>query len=520
MKHKVSTIALLLCFSIGNLTLASQGTRNDIDINERIRREEIDHSQIMRTLHFLSDVYGPRLTGSPSLKASEDWVVKQMQAWELKNVHLEPWTFGHPGWTNERASGFIISPVRDSLTFKVLAWTPGTNGGVKAEAYQMILPEGATQEQLNDYFEGIKSKVKGRIILVGKHIIVPVNFNPQNRRFNDEDLRQNFDPDSKPTASTAVTAPRPAGLTAAQVSDQVENFLRANGALIRVNDAGRPHGEIRAFNNPTYDVTKSLPTVILRNDDYGRISRVLADGQSVTLEFDIQNSLYPEGATAYNVVAEIPGTDKSDEVVMLGAHLDSWHSATGATDNAIGCAVMMDAMRVINALGVKPRRTIRIALWSGEEEGMLGSQAYIKEHFGSFEKPKPDYFKLDCYLNIDTGTGRPRGMWVFGPPQAAVPLREAVGPFAYLGVDGVGSYNSRELGGSDHTSFNHAGLTSITVVQDQIEYSDTWHTNLDNYDHVIEGEAEKSAIVIAAAIYQLATRDSSLPRFTLQEMGH
>ena len=204
-----------------------------------------------------------------------------------------------------------------------------------------------------------------------------------------------------------------------------------------MNDAGREFRQIRAFNNRTFDVTKTIPTVVMSNEDYGRITRILADGTDVTLEFNIVNRIYPEGKTSYNTIAEIPGTDKADEVIMLGGHLDSWHAATGATDNAIGCAIMMEAARILKTLGVKPRRTIRVALWSGEEEGLLGSQAYVKEHFGSFENPKPAYEKFGGYFNIDSGTGRVRGAGVFGPAESAHILRDILKPFKDDGVVGA-----------------------------------------------------------------------------------
>jgi carboxypeptidase Q len=291
------------------------------------------------------------------------------------------------------------------------------------------------------------------------------------------------------------------------------------GALVRVNDAGREHGQIRAFNNRSFDLAKTVPTIVLRNEDYGRISRLLADGLAVEMEFNIVNRIFPEGRTAYNTIAEIPGTDKKDEVIMLGGHLDSWHAATGATDNAIGCAVMMEAARIISALGVKPRRTIRVALWSGEEQGLLGSQAYVKEHFGSAESPKPDFFKFGGYFNIDSGTGRARGMGVFGPPEDATMLRQAIASFEDFGVMGAIASKSRGLGGSDHTSFNQAGLPGIGVGQDPIEYgTHTWHTNLDTYERIIEDDAKKSAIVIAAAVYRLAMQDDLLPRFGAEQM--
>ncbi len=296
-------------------------------------------------------------------------------------------------------------------------------------------------------------------------------------------------------------------------------FLAASGALVRINDAGRDAGQIRAFNNRLYDVTKAPSTVVMRNEDYGRISRLLADGRQVELEFDIVNHVYPEGRTSYNVVAEIPGTDKRDEVVMLGGHLDSWHAATGATDNAVGCAVMMEAARILTAIGAKPRRTIRVALWSGEEQGLLGSRAYVNEHFGTFEQQKPDYAKFAGYFNVDQGTGRARGFTVFGPPEAATVLEEAVASFKDLGVLGANTTRNRARGGSDHTSFNEAGLPGILVMQDPIQYdAQTWHSNLDTYERIVEEDVKTSAIAIAAAVYHLAMRDERLPLFTKDEM--
>jgi Zn-dependent M28 family amino/carboxypeptidase len=257
----------------------------------------------------------------------------------------------------------------------------------------------------------------------------------------------------------------------------------------------------------------------MRNEDYGRISRLLADGRVVELEFDIVNRTHPEGRTSYNVIAEIPGTDRAQEVVMLGGHLDSWHAATGATDNAIGCAVMMEAARILTAIGVKPRRTIRIALWSGEEQGLLGSQAYVREHFGMAENPKPDHARFGGYFNVDSGTGRVRGLTVFGPQEAANILRAAVAPLQDLGILGAAATRSRQRGGTDSTSFNEAGLPGIGTQLDPIQYnSHTWHTNLDTYERIVEEDVKSSAIVIAAGVYTLAMRDGLLPRFTSEQM--
>jgi Zn-dependent M28 family amino/carboxypeptidase len=302
-----------------------------------------------------------------------------------------------------------------------------------------------------------------------------------------------------------------------QINAQVYDFLLSSGALVRVNDAARDHGQIRAFANNTYDPARVVPTVVLRNEDYGRVSRLLAAGGPVELEFDIFNRDYPEGRTSYNVIAEIPG--ETDEVVMLGGHLDSWHAATGATDNGVGCAVVMEAVRILKAIGVRPRRTIRVALWSGEEQGLRGSRAYIRQQFGTFEEPKPAYAKFGGYVNIDYGTGRARYMTVFGPAAAGDVIREVIAPFKDLGVLGANTTPSRRATNSDHSAFNEAGLPGIDLEQDPIEYtSHTWHSNLDTYERIIEEDAIKSAIVVASTVYHLATRPELLPRFTNKEM--
>ncbi len=501
--------------------LAGQ-SRPDADINARIRQEENSHSQIMRTLHMLADVYGPRVTGSPSLKAAGEWAITQMHAWGLSNGHLEPWDFGHPGWVNERLSAHLTAPVKDSLTCEVLAWTPGTDGPVAAQAYQLQMPARPSPAELAAFLESEKLKVKSRIVLVGKPAIVPVNITPPAKRRTDAEVRDQYDPNNPNGGrGRGGRSDQPAPpMTTRQIDEMVDAFLVANGAKLRVNDAAREHGQIVAFNNRTYDLAKAVPTVVMRNEDYGRISRILADGTPVELEFNIVNTVYPEGRTAYNTIAEIPGTDKKEEVVMLGGHLDSWHSATGATDNAIGCATMMEAARILKAIGVTPRRTIRVALWSGEEQGILGSQAYVKEHFGTFEHQKqPEYSKLVAYLNIDSGTGRARGAGVFGPPSAAAIVRQALAPFTDLGVAGASATTSRAVAGTDSTAFNNAGLPGIGFSQDPIEYNThTHHTNLDTYERVIEDDVKASAIAIAATLYQLAMRDEMLPRLPAAEM--
>lgn len=496
----------------------------DRDIYWKIRREATDHSQLMKTLQVLTDVYGPRLTGSPNLKGASDWVVKQTTAWGLKNAHLEPWDFGHPGWLNERLSVHVVSPVKDALVAEALAWTPGTNGPVTAQVTPLELPERPTKESLAAFFDQQRARVKGKVVMVDAPQTVGVTIVPPAKRREDADVRAQFSGAGAPGGPFGPPQPPqvPADrniLTANQANEQLDQFLVDAGAVARVNDAGRDHGQIRAFNNRTFDVAKAVPTVVMRNEDFGRLWRLDATGRPVELELNIVNQTYPDGRTQYNVIAEIPGADKAAEVVMLGGHLDSWHSATGATDNAIGCSTMLEAIRILNAIGVKPRRTIRVALWSGEEQGLLGSQAYVKEHFGTFESQKPEYANFAGYFNIDSGTGRARGMTVFGPPEAAGILREVTKPFEDNGFFGAVATTSRRRGGSDHTSFNEVGLPGIGVQQDPIEYgTHTWHTNLDTYERIIEDDARQSAMVIAAAVYHLAMRDGQLPRLAKDKM--
>ena len=517
------SVALSLILSLVCLPVLAQTSASDTDLLARIRKEEAEHSQIMKTIHMLADVYGPRLTGSPNHKNAAEWAIKQMKSWGLENAHLEPWDFGHPGWLNERLTAHVISPVKDPLVCEVLSWTPGTKGTVQAKAYQLFLPERPAQDQLTAFFAKERTKVRGKIVLAGRHTVVPISLTPPAKRLTDEQAQQRFGPNPRPfpqpspTPTLAANAPRP--LTNRQIDEQLDTFLKDNGAFVRVNDAGREFRQIRAFNNRTFDVDKALPTVVMSNEDYGRITRILADGTAVVLEFNIVNSIYPEGTTSYNTIAEIPGSDKADEVIMLGAHLDSWHAATGATDNAIGCAMMMEAARILKTLGVRPRRTIRVVLWSGEEEGLLGSIAYVKQHFGSFENPKPGYEKFGGYFNIDSGTGRVRGVSVFGPPEAANIMRYILAPFKDDGIVGANPSRSRALGGSDNTSFSQAGLPGIGMGQDPIEYgTNTWHTNLDTYERILEDDVKKDATEVAWAVYQLAMRDDLLPRYTKDTM--
>ncbi len=499
---------------------AAPAERVDHDVIWKIRREALDNSQILRTLHVLTDVYGPRLTGSPNLRGAQEWVMQQATTWGLKNAHLEEWDFGHPGWLNDKTSVHLVAPVKDSLVVEALAWTPGTTGTITASTVIIDPPANPTQKDLDTFFKRLRGSLKGRAVMIGQPAKLDVTIDPPAKRRDDNEARAQFSGGGGGGFNPPAPATPAAGvLTADQAAEALNVFLVEAGAALRINDAGREHGQIRAFNNRTFDVAKAVPTIVMRNEDYGRIARLMASGRVVEIEATIVNRTFPEGRTQHNVIAEIPGGDKAQEVVMLGGHLDSWHAATGATDNAIGSAVMFEAIRILQAIGVKPRRTIRLALWSGEEQGLRGSVAYVAQHFGTFEAPKPEYEHFAGYFNIDSGTGKARGMTVFGPPSAADVLRPVLAPFAGNGVMGANSTRSRFRGGSDHTSFNEIGLPGISVGQDPIEYgTHTWHTNLDTYERVIESDAQQSAMAIATAVYHLAMRDDKLPRFSKDAM--
>jgi carboxypeptidase Q len=483
-----------------------------------------------------------------------------------------------PGWDNLLLQADAVAPFHGQVMVKPLAWTPSTNGVVESTVV-ILMPPGLggvggaaagrggaggrggvlgpppptceetdwaappkpvaptpvpgvmpTKEELDAYLNSMKSQVAGHIVMVGRHVEIPENCYPAPLRRTEQQWKDQYDPNS-PNAGRGrggagggggrgAAAPPDGKLTAAEVARAVDNFLVDNHAAVRINDGGRAYGLIVAQQANYYDITRVVPTLVMRNEDYGRITRIInEDKLPVTLKINIQNKIYPEGKTSYNAIGEIPGTDKADEVVMLGGHYDSWHDATGATDNGIGSSMMLEAIRILQSLGVKPRRTIRVALWSGEEEGLLGSLNYVKQHFGSAEDPKPEFAKLDCYFNIDSGTGKPRGAGIFGPPAAADMLRPMMMPFADWGFSGVSAGSSRMITGTDSTSFNNAGLPGISLNQDPFDYnSNTHHTNYDTYERIYENDVREGAAEIASAVYAMAMADEMVPHFSAADM--
>src|SRR5215469_11694441 len=541
------------------------------DVDTQLRAQETRDSQLMWWLHEVTDVYGPRLTGSPGLKAAQDFAVKQMKQWGFTNVHLEPWNFNHPGWQNLELEANTVSPFQQTLNVRPAAWTPGTKGPVQGPVLVIEPPQpppppagargggagfnargnsGPTPEQLaaiqnpgtaappmpapaanqnkpvtqadlDAYLATIKDKVHGAIIFYGPHVEVPENFVPAPLRRTDDVWAQ--------AATRRGGFParggneRTQGLSAADITGQVNKFLIANGALAKVSDSGRAYGIVLQQSTSGYNEnpdSPNLPTLVMGNEDYGRIYRTSTiDHIPVVLRINIRNEFYPAGRTVYNVVGELPGTDKSDEVVMAGGHFDSWNPATGATDNAAGGSVAVEALRLIQTLKLPHRRTIRVALWSGEEEGLYGSIAYVAQHFGSAENPKPEWFKLDAYLNLDDGTGKPRAASVFGPPEAAAMVQTAMGNFKNWGFTSANPTLGRQTGGTDSTSFNNAGLPGVGYSQDPFDYNTyTHHTSFDTYERIYEPDMREAAVEEALTLFYLANTDQMVPRCSAATM--
>ncbi len=497
----------------------------DTALNARLREEGLKKSQVMRLVHELCDAHGPRLTASPTYKAAADWAVKRMQGWGLE-ARQETWDFGHPGWSNQWCSAHVLEPYQDPVPVEVVAWTPSTKGLVKGATVALTLPDKPTAETLEAALSAVKDRVKGAVVMVGPHKVVPMDLKPRPLRQEEAALRERFDPFREPMARPGgpfgpAASPAPGVLDAKVVSARIDAFLVEHKALVRVDDGRMWNGQIRAFNNRTYDLAKAVPTVVMRSEDFGRLWRLMEGGAQPRLAFEIRNTLHPELTQGINVVGELRGTEKPEEVVMLTAHLDSWHTATGATDNGANCATMMEALRLLKATGARPRRTIRVVLFDGEEQGLLGATAYAKAHFGTPEAHSPEAANLVALFNMDGGAGQLRGLSLSAPKAAAVALHEILVPWRDLGVVGAGWTRSRPAKptSADVTVFTHHGLPAGGPGQDGLEYFNyTWHTNIDTYERILPEDVSRSATVLASVTFHLANRPERLPRWKLEEL--
>jgi carboxypeptidase Q len=490
------------------------GERIDYDAIYKIKDEGFQRSKVMETLSWLTDVYGPRLTNSPGFRRAGEWAVKEMTSWGLANVKLEPFPFGR-GWSNETFSMTATTP---GGSFPVIgmatAWTPGTAGAVSADAVFAPL---ASEEDLAQF----KGKLQGKVVFTQALREVPALWTPQATRYTDAELEAlERESDSTPRGRGRFGGPGrqggPAGRGGGGVSfaQRRTQFLKDEGVLATVTPGRGDGGNVfvggaSANRQPNADV--GLPALTIAVEHYGRIVRTLEKNMPVKIELDLRNTFHDD-PTSFNVVAEIPGTDKADEVVMLGAHFDSWHGGTGATDNAAGSAVMMEAMRILKQSGLRLRRTVRIGLWGGEEQGLIGSREYVTAQFGSAADAafKPAHARFAGYFNVDNGTGAIRGVYLQGNEAIGAVFDAWMKPFHNLGMQAI---TIRDTGGTDHQSFDRVGLPGFQFIQDEVEYDTrTHHSTMDTYERVQEEDMRKNAVIVAAFAYHAANRDEKLPR--------
>jgi hypothetical protein len=512
MKQTAVLVALLSAAAA-----AQAPERVDADVVARIRHEGLSRSQVMDHVGWLSDVYGPRVTGSPAFAEASAWAMKMLTQWGLVNAHQERFAFG-PGWTVERFSIHLVEPQTQPLIGYPRAWTISTPGTITGDVVAADLRSPAD-------FERYRGRLKGKIVLTQSPRPVPMLDGRVVLRMTEAELKE---------AATELPAEAPDSDTDRTFPRRLQAFLAAEGALAAL-DRGSDNVSAEGGSELSWTTQRTdggtvfpagggsrdphaaqVPTATLAVEHYNRMVRVLQSGVPVKVELNIQAQFHPEtNGNGINTIADIAGTDLAHEVVILGAHLDSTQAAAGATDNATGSAAMIEAARILKAVGAQPRRTIRIALWGGEEQGLLGSRAYVREHLADPATMvlKPEHERVSAYFNIDNGTGRIRGIWLQGN-EATRPIFEAwMRPLADLGVTTAGP---RRVTGTDHVAFDDVGIPAFQFMQDRLEYnSRTHHSNMDFVDRVQREDVVQMATVAAVFAYNAAMRDERLPRKAL-----
>jgi carboxypeptidase Q len=514
---------IILVTAMATLTLA-QTEKLDYAMLGRIRDQGLNHSQVMDIVSWLSDVYGPRLTGSPAIQQASEWAMKKMSEWGLTNVHQERWAFGK-GWSLVRFSAHMTEPQIQPIIGFPHEWSSGTRGAITGEVVRVQISNDAD-------FAKYKGKLAGKIVLGQPARVVRMLEGPIILRMTEKDLAE---ADTTPIPAASSAGGGRGGAQAAAFRQRVADFLVAEG-VVALFDRGsdgdmaaggsdlswqQQHtdgGTIFPAGSGARDdnAGKAVPAITLAVEHYNRMVRILDKGVPVKVELNVETKFYDENTpNGFNTIAEIPGTDLASEVVMLGAHFDSHPYATGATDNATGSGAMMEAMRILKAVGAKPRRTIRIGLWGGEEQGLLGSRAYVHDHLADVETMalKPEQAKLSAYFNSDNGTGKVRGIWLQENMAIRPIFEQWMAPLHDLGVTNIGP---RSVSSTDHVSFDNAGIPAFQFMVDRLEYNArTHHSNMDTFDRVQRDDLIQQATVIAVFAYDAAMRDEKLPRKAL-----
>jgi hypothetical protein len=526
---------LIACSAIFTLAAAfhcAAQEKVDLEMIGKIRYEGFRNSKIMEIASGLMDQIGPRLTGSPNAKRANEWTRDKLTEFGLVNSHLEAWgPFGR-GWSNEYVNVRMTSPDVATLIAYAKAWTPGTDGAVKGHVMRVNI---RGPQDLERY----RGKLAGKILLVGDDPEIKPSAEPLFERLNEKSLA---DIENYQIPSERVNPQFREFAARARFQRQLNKFYDDEKvlALIDHSRGNLGGGTVFVQQGGSYKVgqTVGTPQITLATEHWTRIARILAAKKDVELELNVKNTFYdgPDSMNQNDTIAEIPGTDKKDEVVMLGAHLDSWHTGTGATDNGAGTIVMMEAVRILKALDIKPRRTIRIGLWTGEEEGLLGSEWYVQHHFGSRPESKdperkgdpsvrrrengpmtikPEQAKISVYFNVDNGTGKIRGVFLQENSMVQPIFETWMKPFHDLGMD---TLSMRNTGGTDHLSFDAAGIPGFQFIQDPIEYdSRTHHSNMDVYDRLQPEDLKQMAVIVASFVYMAAQRDQMFPRKPIEK---
>lgn len=505
---KYSTRLALLIITCFCLSFKGDNTEPvDMGMVMKIKNEGFNNSKVMDLLFQLTDVNGPRLTGSAGMKAAEEWAHKTFTDWGLANAAIEPWGSFGKGWEIQKSYVAMTTPYYQQLIGVPKAWTPGTNKNLKAQA---VLVKIDNEKDMAQY----KGKLSGKIVVLPSGQVAEMGFKPDARRLTDEELR-NMEID--PHVSDADNVKTNNRGNAPSVSRQkIDSFIMQEGAVAVLSTRRGTMGTVFTSNGASraWDAKPVLPELEMNLEHINRLERLLAAGKEVSLEMETQTSFQDKDSMENNVVAEIPGTDKKlkNELVILGGHMDSWHAATGTTDNGTGTVVMMEAIRILKALGVKPRRTIRVVLWSGEEQGLLGSRGYVKNHYGDRKtmKLKPEHEYVSAYYNLDNGAGKIRGIYAQSNDMVKPIFAAWLAPFSDLGASTV---TGRNTGSTDHIAFDEVGIPGFQFIQDPLEYgSRTHHTNMDTYDRVNSNDLQQAAIIVASFVYHSAMRDEKLPR--------
>lgn len=524
--------------------LAADGAPN-LEVVNRIRTEAFENSRVMEHLFHLVDVNGPRITNSPGFQAAADWAAEQLGEWGLVNVKQEKWGPFGQGWSREYFSAHLVAPAYEQLIGAPLGWSPSTNGKLRGSPVIAVLKRGRTlrrdEQAVDAYIAKWKGKLNGALLMIAEPKRLTPQASPALHRFSDKELADleqaqspmpppmppidYLDPDleipDEPQARRNFFMRAPAWYSqwrreeSRRIQSKLNAFLTGEGVKLAVYPAAKGDGGTvfppRAGNRFVEDAPPP-PSIALTPEHYNRIYRLLDNGVEAEIEVEVRATFYRGDLDSINVVGEIPGGARADELVMLGAHLDSTAAALGATDNAAGCAVMMEAAHLLKKLDLPLARTVRIALWGGEEQGLLGSKAYVKKHFGDPETMRltAQHEKFSAYFNIDNGTGKIRGVYLQGNDRVRPIFRQWLDPFRDLGAR---TLSIRNTGGTDHLSFDAVGLPGFQFIQDRVEYETrTHHSNMDNLDRIQPADLIEASAIVAAFVYHAANREERLPR--------